>query len=82
MVNLKVNQRSVKNPDRRRIFLPSEGFKGILVFPMGATAAISAGGRIGEAAVQGTGLHFLCRYKSRPFEPIASLQRQTLRADR
>jgi hypothetical protein len=84
-VNLKVNRGSVKNPDGRRIFLPNEGFKGILAVPAGAAAAISARGRNGEAVVQGTIWHFLCRdnpSQQFAFEPNASSLRQTLRADR
>jgi hypothetical protein len=81
-VNLKVNRAGVKNPEARRICLPSEGFKGILPDPMGATAALAARGWIGEASVQGAILHFLCRDKSHPFEPNSLSLRQTLRADR
>jgi hypothetical protein len=87
-VNLKVNRAGVKNPEARRICLPSEGFKGILADPMGATAAFAARGWIGEASVQGAilvqgaVLHFLCRDKSHPIEPNSLSLRQTLRADR
>jgi len=44
VANLKVKGSSVKNPDGRRIFLPSKGFKGILAVPAGAAAVIPAEG--------------------------------------
>ena len=82
-MNLKVNPGGVKNPDVRRIFLPSEGFKGILAVAGGAAAAISARGSNGEGSVQGTSPLFLCRDNpAQPFEPNPSVVRQTLRADR
>jgi hypothetical protein len=82
VVNLRVNRAAVKNLEARRICLPSEGFKGILADPMGATAAGAVRGWIGEASVQGASLHFLCRDKSHSFEPKSLSLRQTLRADR
>jgi hypothetical protein len=81
-VNLKVNPSSVKKPEARQIFLPSEGFKGILGAPMGTAGGTLDGGWSGEVSVPGKILHFLCRDKLHPFEPISSLLRQTLRADR
>jgi hypothetical protein len=82
-MNLKVSRYRVQDLDARRIFLPSEGFKGILAAPAGAAAAISAEGWNWEAIVQGTRWRFLCRDNPRQlFEPNSSPLRQTLRADR
>jgi hypothetical protein len=78
VINLKGKRGRVKNPGRRRILLPSEGFKGNLAVPLRAAAAISAGGWDGEASVQGESLHFLCRdIPSLQFEPNSSSPRQT-----
>jgi hypothetical protein len=80
---LQVSRGSVKNLGGWRIFLPSEGFKGILAVPAGVSAAISAEGWNWEAMVQGTQWHFLCRDNpSQRFEPNSSSLRQTLRVDR
>ena len=81
-MNLKVNPGGVKNLDVRRIFLPSEGFKGILAAPRGVAAGFSARGWNGEASVWVEILHLLCLDMSQSIEPIPTLLRQTLRADR
>jgi hypothetical protein len=78
-----VSRGGAKYFDAQRIFLLSEGFKGILAVPAGAAAASSADGWNWEATVQRTRWHFWCRDNPfQLFEPNSSSPRQTLRADR
>ena len=75
---------SARRPGRLWIFLPNEGFKGILAMPLGARRQGCPPKRWDrEASVQGAKFHRYCQGRpGRPIEPKRLLPRQTVRADR
>ena len=74
-----------ENSAARQVFLPSEGFKGILRVSDGSQTLVRQRDQswTGGTMVSGAKLQVLCReIPASRFEPIVASLRQTLRADR